>query len=398
MHFLAWAALISAATFSPLPAAASAAILASAFIADYYLESELPKIFLSRKSPSSINARVVPLCPALKRRYFPSFWFANSHLQTVTGSWLRHTPKLKFRREILNLDDGGAIYLDWGVPDRHKVSPTAPIIVVLHGLTGGSHETYVRNIMLEAEQHGWQSVAFNFRGASDSVLHTPMSYNAGQTHDLRSLLKHIGKTHPDVPLYAIGYSLGANILVKYLGEEGARTPLKAAVAVSSVHNLHEANKFMKEPLRNMFYGSIMTSGLKRFALRHKAVLSQSGVVDYDNFHQIRSVPDFDEFVTRRLFGYATVEDYYSDASSDRLLHNVGVPLLLLSALDDPIIPAAAIPYDAPERNPNVLLVTTNSGGHVAFMTDNNLLHFRKSLMDDVAMQYFTAVAQLQESD
>eukprot|EP01116_Phalansterium_solitarium_P017333 TRINITY_DN4241_c0_g2_i3.p1 TRINITY_DN4241_c0_g2~~TRINITY_DN4241_c0_g2_i3.p1 ORF type:complete len:156 (-),score=50.77 TRINITY_DN4241_c0_g2_i3:232-699(-) len=155
---------------------------------------------------------------------------------------------------------------------------------------------------------------------------------------------------------------------------------------------------MKEPLRNMFYGSIMTSGLKRFALRHKAVLSQSGVVDYDNFHQIRSVPDFDEFVTRRLFGYATVEDYYSDASSDRLLHNVGVPLLLLSALDDPIIPAAAIPYDAPERNPNVLLVTTNSGGHVAFMTDNNLLHFRKSLMDDVAMQYFTAVAQLQESD
>ncbi|CAG8530393.1 16135_t:CDS:2, partial [Acaulospora morrowiae] len=168
--------------------------------------------YLSSKCPSLVGEHA---------RYYPTPWIGNGHAQTLYASKLVKTP------------DGGQIAVDWTPPMSQKPIDDTPTVVVLHGLTGGSHESYIRCLLevLTNPPHNYRAVVINFRGCSESHITSPKLYSAASTNDLRTVLRYIQEIIPDSSLIAIGFSMGANILVKYLGEEGDKTPLIAAASV-----------------------------------------------------------------------------------------------------------------------------------------------------------------------
>lgn len=158
----------------------------------------------------------------------PAWWLPGPHLQTLWNPFFRRAPRLARQRERLWLADGDFIDLDWHGP--HEAS--APLVLVLHGLTGSSSSLYVLGLQQQLAARGWASVAINWRGCSGEPNLLPRAYHSGASDDLAEVIGHLQAKRPLAPLYAVGYSLGGNVLLKYLGESGIGSPLRKAVAVS----------------------------------------------------------------------------------------------------------------------------------------------------------------------
>jgi len=224
-------------------------------------------------------------------------------------------------------------------------------------------------------------------------------FSAGFTEDVRQCAGLIkGLLHEGQPLIALGYSLGANILTKYLGEEGAATPVTAAVNISNPLDLNRVKEYMCRRTQRAVYNPVILKGLVDYYGRNEAVLrSTSKAPSVEEVEKCRSVHEFDTKVVVPLFGYRDLRHYYDDASSARLLHNVAVPLLLVDADDDVITGA---PYRDPEaqaavdRNPNLIFALTKTGGHVGHLQFPPLRFWRALTWSDaVVMQFVEAVRQ-----
>ncbi|KAI9314943.1 Alpha/Beta hydrolase protein [Dichotomocladium elegans] len=271
---------------------------------------------------------------------------------------------------MLPLPDGGQVSLDWTPSFAEKPIDSTPTLVVLHGLTGGSHESYIRSVLevITRSPFNYRAVVFNARGCGNTELTTPQLFNGAYTEDLRHVLKHIQSVLPEnTPLMGIGYSLGSNILVKYLGEEGEKTPFKAAVSVANPFDfLGSSLGLDRHYFSRKVYSSTMAGNLKRAFAKHIDMLAKHPDVDVDEVMASTTIREFDEACTRKVFGYTTVNNYYRDASSSRWIEHVKIPLLCFNALDDPIALAEGIPYDEIKVNPNVVLATTDYGGHIGW--------------------------------
>jgi len=318
------------------------------------------------------------------------------------------------------MPDGGILSLDWfmnGIENfadnenvdnivvinsgqiQNYLDHSAPILLILHGMTGGSNENYVRHMILKGNEQRWNCVALNFRGAGDTPLKTPLSYSAAQTSDLKLALHYLHAKLPLLPLFVVGFSLGANVLVKYLGEESrfGNSLITAAVSISNPFNLIACSKHLEEnSLYKYLYSKRLCSNLKNFLRRHYSSLKKHQILeDLDpSMREIVTLKDFDERITRRMFGYRSVEHYYEDASSSRYLNAVNTPLLCLNALDDPLVPIDAIPFDQAQRNPYVILITTKFGGHVGWIRDFGLFSLDDSWMDQVTVEFFHSISKV----
>jgi len=345
-----------------------------------------PKIYCKK---TDFNNYIIQSCPSLKHGFRPSWLLFSGHLQCfATG--LRINPNLLFRREEIDFPDGGCASLDWA-ENNFQVNEKTPTIVILHGLVGGSSESYVRNFIVECQKKQWRTVVFNFRGAAGNLLKTPIGYCGAFTGDLRIVAKHIKETLPKAPLLAVGYSLGSNVLAKYIGEERENVPFIAAVTLSNPWDLLGGSNKLENTFIGKIYTRILAQGLRRFALRHYDVFKKSDKANIDEVLKANTVKEFDDLATKRLFGYLTVEDYYMDASSKRYLSGVRIPLLGLNSLDDPVSAKECLPYEEPQGNSNVMLVTTDQGGHVAWLHGWNLLRLQKSYMDSVTTEFISAI-------
>src|SRR5690606_3441440 len=158
----------------------------------------------------------------------PAWWLPGPHAQTLWASLLRHAPRLQRQRERLWLADGDFLDLDWYGPHQADT----PLVLIAHGLTGSSQSHYVVGLQRALADLGWASVALNWRGCSGEANLLPRGYHSGVSEDLAAVINHLQACRPLAPLYAVGYSLGGNVLLKYLGEQGEQCPLQAAVAVS----------------------------------------------------------------------------------------------------------------------------------------------------------------------
>ncbi|GKE04121.1 embryogenesis-associated protein EMB8-like protein, partial [Tanacetum coccineum] len=143
---------------------------------------------------------------------------SNAHLETIFATKFRSTPYVRFRRECVRTKDNGVFTLDWVAGDDRCLSPMSPILILLAGLANGSGDSYIRHMVLTANKKGWRVVVFNSRGCSRSPVITPKLYATSFTGDVSKAVVHVSSRYPDANLYAAGWSLGANILVKYLGE------------------------------------------------------------------------------------------------------------------------------------------------------------------------------------
>ncbi|KAF5734953.1 embryogenesis-associated protein EMB8 [Tripterygium wilfordii] len=311
---------------------------------------------------------LLPLMTILSKPYTPFPLVAyNRHLETIFAAFFRSIPQIRLRRECLRTADDGAVALDWVAGDDGRLPLETPVVILLPGLTGGSDDSYVRHMLVRARSKGWRVVVFNSRGCGDSPVTTPQFYSASFLGDMREVVAKVAARYPKANLYAIGWSLGANILVRYLGEESNACPLSGAVSLCNPFNLPIADEDFRKGF-NIVYDKALANALCKIFKKH-ALLFEDMVGEYNipSVANAKSVREFDEGLTRVSFGFKSVDDYYYNSSSSDSIKQVQIPLLCIQAANDPIAPSRGIPHEDIKENPNCLLVVTPKGGHLGWV-------------------------------
>lgn len=290
----------------------------------------------------------------------PAWWLPGPHVQTLFPFILgRHLP-VSTRRERLTLPDGDFLDLDWAVEAPEK----APLVLILHGLEGSLRSHYAGGLMRSLNLAGLRAVLMHFRGCSGEPNRLARSYHSGETGDLDWVVRLLRRREPETALAAVGFSLGGNVLLKWLGETGAQADLQAAVAVSVPFDLAIAADRLEHGLSRL-YQAYLLHKLRR-SLRAKQARVELPF-EVPNLGQLDSFRRFDHAVTAPLHGFAGVDDYYARASSRPFLSRIARPTLILQALDDPFMTPAIVPSPQ-ELAPLVRLELSAKGGHVGFIS------------------------------
>lgn len=243
--------------------------------------------------------------------------------------------------------------------------PARATVVLVHGLTGCADSTYIRASARHLLSAGYAVLRLNLRGAGPARPLCRLQYHAGRTEDLRAALRIFAARRTDLaarPLFALGYSLGANMLLKYLGEEGRATPLHAAACVSAPIDLHAASLRLMAP-RNRFYHRYLLARMRAEALAPSAELDAA---ERRAVFAARTVYDYDDRFVAPRNGFADARDYYRQCSARAYLGGVAVPTLVVHALDDPWIPAACYGDIDWLALPAITPLLPPRGGHVGF--------------------------------
>ncbi|HEY0711831.1 MAG TPA: alpha/beta fold hydrolase [Polyangia bacterium] len=248
-----------------------------------------------------------------------------------------------------------------------------PGVLVLHGLEGSANARYVRGVLARVEAAGWNGAAFDFRSCeapdADREGAGPLGrglYHAGKTDDLGFAVGRLRERWGEVPFGVVGFSLGGNLLIKWLGEAGDGSPANAAVAVSVPFDLAACAAAIDAPgFWSRVYRERFLRSLRRKALRYAA--AYPGAIDPVSVAACRTFAAYDDSVVARIFGFADATDYWSRCSARRFLPDVQRPTLLISGSDDPFVPPAAIPRDLIAANPRLTLALCEGGGHVGFV-------------------------------
>lgn len=305
----------------------------------------------SRAMPGGAASRA-PLIP-----FRPAWWCRNPHLQTLWPVLFRRHPRPALRRERLELPDGDFVDLDW------TLNATGPIVILLHGLEGGSRSHYARSMLDALPRHGLRGVLMHFRGCSGEPNRLPRAYHSGETGDLNFLVTTLRERQPDTALAAVGYSLGGNVLLKWLGEQRDRAPLAAAVAVSVPFLLHESVAHMNRGFARVYQRHLLQR-LKRSVRRKAPRLAPP--VPLPELKRMTSFFHFDDRITGPIHGFAGAMHYYTASSSRQYLRHIRVPTLLVQSRDDPFMPDSVLPGE-PELSPTTTLSLHRHGGHVGFV-------------------------------
>ena len=306
----------------------------------------------------------------IRSHFVPPRWLRQRHLQTVFPSlpWVSRKPP-ELRREILELPDGDATAIDWVVAEQEP-APTAPLLVILHGLESSAHSTYARTLMLAAAARGWHCCVLNFRDCGDYSNRLPRRYHAGETNDVRFFLNELARRETVGPMAAVGYSLGGNVLLKYLGEAAASSPLRAAAAVCVPLNLHVCATAINQGF-SKFYQWVLIRRMKT-SLRRK-FNPHTAAFNWDRAMRARTFAEFDDAVTAPLHGFTGRDDYYDRCSASGFLKAIETPTLVINALDDPFMTPAVIPH-RDRLSDAVTLEISEYGGHVGFIKGGSPLN------------------------
>ncbi|VDB82928.1 unnamed protein product [Peniophora sp. CBMAI 1063] len=333
----------------------------------------------------TLRELVLEHCPSLSSPFNPVWWLFNGHMQTMYSALADFTQvdKVEYDRVFLRLKDGGTLGLDFTPPRSagRTFSDDTPVIVVLHGLTGGSYESYVRAVLAPAITPasegglGYRAVVLNSRGCAGVPLTSPSLYCAGRTTDLRSALLYLQTLYPKAPLLGVGFSLGSSVLTKYLGEEGEESRLTSGLGLGVPWDLLQMNDRLNNNWFNRnVYSKALGKNCGALLMRHAAELAQ-----WPDSYLTRILPevvgrktllavDFDELVSRVVSGpsppwpFPSALAFYEYCSPNQYLPGVRVPYLSLDSDDDPI--ANGSPIDS--VNPWVTLGLTAAGGHLGW--------------------------------
>ncbi|XP_062207606.1 uncharacterized protein LOC133909265 isoform X2 [Phragmites australis] len=373
--------LLRAAAMVPPERYAVAALVVVSVIAYRFLELHVlgdllrgfrgGRVDLTFHPDSEIYHRVASKCRSLHERYLATPWLASPHLQTLFLGISGKPPSFTYKRQLYTVRDGGTIALDWLLASDledadgfiSKDSST-PLVVVVPGLTSDSAAAYVKHLAYSMASKGWNVVVSNHRGLGGVSITSDCFYSGGWTEDIREVIEYLHHKYPKAPLFCVGTSIGANILVKYLGEEGENTPLAGAASICSPWDLVVCDRFISRKLVQRCYDIALAIGLKGYAKLHQPVLAR--LANWEGIKKSRSIREFDHHATCIVAKFETVDSYYRRCSSASYVGNVSVPLLCISALDDPLCTREAIPWDECRANKNIVLATTQNGGHLAF--------------------------------
>lgn len=302
--------------------------------------------------------------PSVIRSSFkPARWLTNRHAQTIYTSlpWAyRYRPRLV--RKVLDLPDGDATAVDW-LASSFDLPGTSPLLVILHGLESSSESAYARMLIEAAERHQWRCCVLHFRDCGDYRNRLPRRYHAGETGDIRFFLERLELAEQSGPIVAAGYSLGGNVLLKYLGEVGETSRLTAAAAVCVPLDLHKCADALQVGFSRTYQRHLlkrMKNAVARKFDRHTAAF------DWERAMSARTFAEFDDAVTAPLHGFKGKTDYYDRCSSVHYLKDIALPTLIVNAMDDPFMTPGVIPHrDRLSRQ--ITLEISEGGGHVGFI-------------------------------
>lgn len=289
----------------------------------------------------------------------PAWWSRNPHLQTLWPFLFRRGISPGFRRERFELEDGDFVDIDWLGTDKQQ-----PIVILLHGLEGGSDSHYIRSVSKILATQDFRVAVMHFRGCSGELNRLPRGYHSGDTLDIAAFVSTLKKNEPSTPLAAVGFSLGGNVLLKWCGETGNNCPLQFAIAVSVPFDLTIAADSLASGLSRVYQWWLVRS------LRQTTLAKiDTGLLNYERNEilRLKTFEQFDDKVTAPLHGFDDAADYYHQCSSRPWLSQIRIPALLIQARDDPFLDASGIP-DKHELADSVTLEVSRHGGHVGFVT------------------------------
>lgn len=295
-------------------------------------------------------------------QFKPAWWLRNSHFQTLWPTLCRKEIKnLHLERERIELPDGDFIDIDWAGPCQKD----SPIVMILHGLEGSIKSPYAKGMLLALHAQGWRGAFMNFRGCSGEHNRLVRGYHSGDTADVSFIVNSIKLREPSIPIAAIGFSLGGNVLVKWLGETGLANPLTAAVAISVPFEVQKVVKRMNTGFSRIYQWHLLNC--LREKIKTKFQNSESVPFSVAEITKIKTLREFDNKVTAPLHGFLNAEDYYNKSSCRAYIKNIRKPTLLLQAKDDPFLVEDLLPT-ARELPEFVKFELSEKGGHVGFVS------------------------------
>ena len=300
--------------------------------------------------------------------YAPAWWVPGAHARTLWGKLVRRPPPIAMRVERWPTGDGDEVELHRLEPSGTRAAHGGRLLV-LHGLEGTIRSHYLRGLLALARQRGWSADALIFRTCNGEVTRARRLYHSGETTDLDCVVQRLVRSHPGQPLALVGFSLGGNVLLKWLGEQGAGAPaeVRAAAAVSVPFDLERGSRFIEQGFARVYTRHFLRT------LRAKARLKLArdpDLFDGSALERARTLFEFDDVVTAPVHGFDGAADYYRRSSSLRFLTSVRRPTLLLSAYDDPFLPADVLDEVQRHAHANRCLTVEfhQRGGHVGFIS------------------------------
>jgi predicted alpha/beta-fold hydrolase len=295
--------------------------------------------------------------PVVQSEFHPPFLLRNGHVQTVLGAFLRRGHRVAFEPERLELTDGDFLDLRWLRRDHDRLA------ILSHGLEGSAHQGYVRGMAAALANAGWDALAWNFRGCGEEPNRLVRLYHSGATEDLRAVIDHAATHYARVAL--IGFSLGGNLTLKYLGEAPPHSATVCGVAISAPVDLAASARQLDARWTNRIY-------LRRFIRSLIAKVEAKAVhfpteIDASGSRELRTFQEFDDRYTSKLHGFRDAADYWAQASSRQYLPRITVPALLLNALNDPFLAPECFPIPEAQESDCFHLEAPAFGGHLGFL-------------------------------
>ncbi|WP_445734672.1 YheT family hydrolase [Mariniflexile sp.] len=314
--------------------------------------------------------------PILDSTYKPPFFFKKGFVSTVYSGLIRRVSLIQ-ERERITLNDGDFLDLDWSF-SKEKSNK---LIILLHGLEGHAQRPYVTGAAKLFNNHGVDAVCVNFRGCSGEDNLKYRSYHSGSTEDLDEVINHALFEKKYTDIYLKGFSLGANIILKYLGErESVLSEIKAAIAVSVPCYLYGSAKELHTFKNILFHDRFKKHLINRLKIKQKHFANDLTV---EEIASIKTLYDFDNVYTSKAHGFKDALDYYGQSSCLQFLPNIKIPTLIINALNDSFLSAECYPVKEAKQNPNLYLEMPKFGGHAGFIDKKNVYYNEKRALEFV---------------
>ena len=312
--------------------------------------------------------------PIVTSHFKSSFLFRNGFIATVYSGLIRRL-KINQFRERITLRDDDFIDLDWSYGENLSKS----VVILLHGMEGHGQRPYITGPALLFNENNIDAICVNFRCCSGELNRKYSSYHSGMSEDLDDVVKHVVSLNKYDSIFIKGISLGANMLLKYLGEGNSIPPqVKGGMAVSAPCDLSGSAKALHKLINLPYQINFLWGLLKRLKLKQKQF---PDLISKSQIRSIFTLNDFEEVYTSRAHGFKNAQDYYNKASSLQFLKTIKIPVLVLNALNDSFLSKDCYPYKEAEENPFLYLETPAKGGHVGFVSWNDYYYNEKRALE-----------------
>ena len=299
--------------------------------------------------------------PHIENTSYRAPWpFTNGHLSTIFHATIRFVAGVRYERERITLPDDDFVDLDWSRVGSKKLA------LISHGLEGDSRTPYMKGMVRAFNRRGWDAVAYNFRGCSGEPNKLLRSYHSGATEDLHAVIAHVLNLNQYDEVALIGFSLGGNLTLKYVGERGGIMSdiITKAAAVSVPCDLEScAEKLTLQT--NSLYNQRFLKRLKSKVKAKESLLPEG--MELNQFRKLKNLREFDDLFTAPINGFRDATDYWTQCSSRQFIHGIRITTLLINAWDDPFLTPSCFPVMEASVNDYFHLETTQEGGHVGFI-------------------------------